>query len=303
MGLRRVVSGIFLLFYFTVAAQAATRLAIVPANSRFSEAENRIVDSLTGKLAGKEGVTIIDRASIERILREQNFQNSDRSSLDTATRIGKLVGARQIVIIQVINGVYSVHTENAKNDVKTIGTVVLQASARVIEVETAVILGQPTSPVFQDSALVSETKTKGPKAYPYYTRPGSQETTGTDPQVVLAQEWQKAVDAVTADLSPKVVTVLASAPAAKAELPLVAGIANGNVFINEGTTSGIKPDDHFQVVRKADTGLKDPKTGQPILQRQKICILVVTNTDENNSSGTCQGGLPQSGDVAEPMRH
>jgi len=98
MGLRRVVSGIFLLFYFTVAAQAATRLAIVPANSRFSEAENRIVDSLTGKLAGKEGVTIIDRASIERILREQNFQNSDRSSLDTATRIGKLVGARQIVV-------------------------------------------------------------------------------------------------------------------------------------------------------------------------------------------------------------
>jgi hypothetical protein len=120
--------------------------------------------------------------------------------------------------------------------------------------------------------------------------------------VVSAQETQKAVDAVTQELAPKLVALLGSAPAAKGEFPLVAGIANGSVFINEGTSSGIKQGDRFQVLRKVNVGLNDPKTGQPITQKQKICILTVTNTDENNSSGTCQGGLPQSGDVAEPMR-
>jgi hypothetical protein len=301
MGPRRIFCGIFLLTYMAVTAQAATRLAILPANGQFGKMENRVVDSLTGRLAGKDGLTIIDRASIDRILKEQNFQNSDRSSLDTAARIGKLVGARQIVMIQVISRSYNTHREGSNADVKTFGTVTLQASARVIDVETAVILGQPSSR-YEDSALINETRSnRGIAIGPYARRP-SQSSEGSDPKAVETQEWQKAVDAVTAEIAPGLINVLASAPAAKAEMPLVAGIANGSVFINEGASSGIKVGDRFEVVRKVDVGLKDPKTGQPITQKQKICVLTVTTTDEGNSSGTCQGGLPRSGDVAEPMR-
>ena len=111
-----------------------------------------------------------------------------------------------------------------------------------------------------------------------------------------------AFDAITTDLAPQLVKVLGGAPGPKAELPLVAGIANGSVFINEGTSSGIKPGNRFQVIRKVDTGLKDPRTQQPITQRKAICILVVNNVDESNSSGSCKGSLPLSGDVAEPMQ-
>ena len=53
----------------------------MPANDKYGELENHVADSLTGKLAGTSRITIIDRASTERILKEQNFQNSDRSSL------------------------------------------------------------------------------------------------------------------------------------------------------------------------------------------------------------------------------
>ena len=307
MKLKKALPVILFLICPSLLAQPARRIAILPANDKYAELENHVADSLTGKLAGTSGVTIIDRASTERILKEQNFQNSDRSSLDTAARIGRLVGAGQIVLIRVSSGSYTGHQETSGNTIKSIGTVVLQADARVIDVETAVILGQPASS-FQDSAEISETVVKkgsnGIHFGAIQTRPTppSRQTTGSDPKVVENNEWTKAIDAVTTDLAPQLVKVLGGAPGPKAELPLVAGIANGSVFINEGTTSGFKPGDRFQVIRKVDTGLKDPRTQQPITQRKAICILVVNNVDETNSSGTCQGSLPLSGDVAEPLK-
>ena len=110
---------------------------------------------------------------------------------------------------------------------------------------------------------------------------------------VGGQKWVQACQVVTCPL-PK-------APAAKPALPMVAGIANGSVYINEGTASGIKEGDRFQVVRKVDVGLKDPQTGQAITEKHKVCVLVIANVNDNSSSGTCQGGLPQSGDMAEPV--
>lgn len=306
MQLKKVLP-VLLLVYPNLFAQVARRIAILPANGKFGQVETLVSDNLTGKLAGSGGVTIIDRASIDKILKEQNFQNSDRSSLDTAARIGKLVGAGQIVLVQAPSASYTGHQETSGDTTKNIGTVVLQVNARVIDVETAVILGQPASS-FEDSAVVSETVTKkGSNGVHFGTiqtrgHPATHTTTGSDPKVVENNEWTKAVDGVTADLSPQLIKVLSVAPAPKVEPPLVAGIANGSVFINEGTTAGIKQGDHLQVVRRVDVGLKDPKTGQPITQRKSICVLVVTTVDETNSSGTCQGGLPLSGDVAEPMK-
>ena len=307
MGINKRLLLLFLLTCPSLFAQAPRRVAILPANSKFVEIENRVADSLTGKVAGTNSVTVIDRASTDRILKEQNFQNSDRSSLDTAARIGKLVGAGQIVMVDVVSGSYTGHKETEGDTTKTIGTVVLQVNARVIDVETAVVLGQPTSS-YQDSALISETTVKkgsrGIHIGAIQTPPTapSQKTTGSDPQVVMNDEWSKAVDSVSTDLTSQLTKILAVAPSPKMEPPLVAGIASGSVFINEGTASGIKSGDRFQIIRNVDVGLKDPRTGQPITQRQKICVLVVANADEKSSSGSCQGGLPQSGDVAEPVQ-
>jgi hypothetical protein len=307
MGWWKTLLAIFLLLCPSLLAEPAKRIAILPANSKFAELENHVVNSITGKVAGASGVMVIDRASIEKILKEQNFQNSDRSSLDTAARIGKLVGAGQMIVVQVVSGSYTGHQETAGDTTKNIGTVVLQVNARVIDVETAVVLGQPASS-FQDSAVISETKVKKGSRGVHFgaintpPTPASQQTTGSDPKVVETNEWQKALEAVSTDLGPQLLKVLGGAPAAKPALPMVAGIANGSVYINEGTASGIKEGDRFQVVRKVDVGLKDPQTGQAITEKHKVCVLVIASVNDNSSSGTCQGGLPQSGDVAEPVR-
>ena len=123
MKLKKALPVVLVLICPSLLAQPARRIAILPANDKYAELENHVADSLTGKLAGANGITIIDRASTERILKEQNFQNSDRSSLATAARIGKLVGAGQMVLIQVVSGSYTGHQETSGNTTKNIGTV------------------------------------------------------------------------------------------------------------------------------------------------------------------------------------
>jgi hypothetical protein len=271
-----------------------------------------LTDDLTAQLTGLPGVALIDRASIDKILKEQNFQNSDRSSADTAIRIGKLLGVGQMVLVQVYDASYSTHTEQSDSTTRTTGTVVLRANARMIDVETAVIQAQPTS-AFQESVPVSETSKSQGFHYGVLQVPARQKSKGGDPKggdpkVIEDNEWAKASDTVAKDLAGKLAAALpatpavSAAPPAKMESPLVAGIVNGAIYINRGSTAGIKAGDKFQITREVSLGLTDPATGKPLVQKQRVCVLTIANADESVASGTCQGGLPQSKDVAEPLR-
>jgi len=288
-------------------AQPARRLAVVEANGQlarsnaaFAFAESQVTDQLTAKLTGKPGITVIDRASIDKIIKEQNFQNSDRSSADTAVRIGKLLGAGQIVMVNVYDGGFTTHQEESGSTTRTIGTQTLRANVRLIDVESAVILAQPSSE-FQDTVQVSSVSKSQGYQFGALRVPPKQTSSGGDPKVIQSNEWAKASDAVTSDLAAKLLAAMGSAPGPKAASALVAGIANGSVYINQGSNAGIKASDKFQVVREVSVGLNDPSTGKPIVQKQTVCVLTIVNVSETSASGTCSGGLPQSKDVAVPM--
>jgi hypothetical protein len=192
-------------------------------------------------------------------------------------------------MVELVSATQSNRQERTATSLKTIGTVTAEVTARAIDVESGVVLAQPTSR-FEDSAVVTEMKT-----WPVPKTVG-------DPQVAFSNLWTKCTDTVAAEMADKLADALSHAPGPKAELPLVAGISNGSVFINQGSSSGIKKGDRFQVTRLVSTGLVDPKTQQEIKQKQQICTFVVVNADEGNSSGTCDGGTPKSGDVAEPLK-
>lgn len=290
-------------------AAAQQRWAIISAhgpaansNPGIAAVETRLTDELTAQLTGLPGVALVDRASVDRILKEQNFQNSDRSSADTAVRIGKLLGVGQMVLVQVVGASYTTHPEQSGNTTRVIGTVVLRANARMIDVETAVIRAQPSS-AFEDSVLVSETtKTQGVQ-FGAIRGPPKQTTNGGDPKVIQDNEWAKASDAVVKDLGAK---LSQAAPVSSGPRPdsgaLVAGIANGAVYINRGSAVGIKEGDRFQITREVSVGLTDPETGKPIVQKQRVCVLTIANAAESSASGSCQGGIPQTRDVAEPLK-
>ena len=289
-----------LLLCHCVMAQTGRRIAFLPANSKFADLENRLSDGLVGKFAGRPGIAVIDRQSIEKIIKEQNFQNSDRSSPATAARIGKIAGVGQIIMVQVDTGSYTTQNQKNGNTTTAVGTVILQAHARMLDVESAAILAQPSSS-FENQATIATVTEHKAVTFGAYHKNASQTVDGNDPKVVETNEISKAIDTVSSDLAAKLSSSLSSAPGPKAEPALVAGIAAGSVYINEGSTAGVKVGERFQVVRKVDIGLKDPKTGQPMTKRTVICELTVTSVDDTNASGSCKGGIPQSNDVAEPI--
>lgn len=294
----RVLYLSLLLICSCLCAQAAVRIVILPANGPLAQAnpafalgESRVADSLTGKLTSQPGFTVVDRANVEKLLKEQNFQNSDRSSSDTAVRIGKIAGVGQIVLVQVYDGSYSTHQEKSGNvTFRNVGTVLVKTNARLIDVESGVILAQPSSS-FEGSAPLTETKT-----WPVLAT----KQLG-DPKVIVDDLWSKATDAVTAELAAKLTEALSHRPAEQGAFPLVAGLANGNTYINKGATSGVKKGDQFQITRVVKVeGITDPATGAAITEKHTICKLVIANVNDGSASGTCQGELPQKGDQAEP---
>lgn len=275
-------------------AQSSRRLAVISANGPLARAnqifalgENRVTDSLRGKLTSQPGITIIAQKDVDTLLTTQNFQNGDRSSPDAAAKIGKLLGAQQIVLVDLISASQSSHQENTATSTKTIATVDAEAGARLVDVESGVMLSQFTS-TYKDNVVAGEIK-----RWPVL------KTTGGDLQGTFTEMWTKATDTLTTDLATKIEGAAQSAPV-KSEAPVVAGVVNGSTFIDLGTKSGIKAGDRFQVTRMVDTHLTD-RTGKPIMQKQRVCVLTVVSADETNSSGTCEGGVPQKNDLAEPM--
>lgn len=308
MSTLRSVPLIGLLAISVSSGQSIQRWAVMPAqgaaakaNAVFAYVENRVADELTAQLTGVPGLTLIDRASIDKVLKEQNFQNGDRSSPETATRIGKLLGVNEIVLLQVFDFSYTAHNEDEGKTTRNIATVVLRANAKMIDVETGVIRAQPAS-AFQDSVVVSETTKSGGFQLGTIRTPPKQKTTGGDPKVIADNEGTKAVDAVVKELASKLTSAAPAAAAGSTDLPMVAGIVNGAVYINQGAGAGIKVGDRFQIVREAPLGINDPKTGKPMMQKQEVCVLTIEKADDSNSSGSCKGGLPQTKDMAQPLK-
>jgi hypothetical protein len=61
--------------------------------------------------------------------------------------------------------------------------------------------------------------------------------------------------------------------------------------------------DRFSVIRRIDTGLKDPDTGQPVSRKKKICSITVTEVDDSMSTAKFDGEQPLAGDQAEPVQN
>lgn len=294
-----------LLISSSLYAQPARRIAVIPANGLLERAnplfalgEERLTEALKGKLANLPGITLVAQGDLDTILRTQNLQNSDRASAETASRIGRVLNAEGIVLVNLVNGSQTSHPENSRTSAKTIAVVQAEASARLIDVESGATTAQPSA-TFKDSAVALETKT-----FPVY------KTTGQGLPATLNDLWTKATDSLTTDLTAKLrdafnrETPAASAAASMAsDPPKVLGTENGSVFINRGSKAGIKAGDRFQIVRNSATSLKNDD-GTPVINRQKICLLKIDSLspDGKNSSGSCPGGVPEPKDQAEPFQ-
>jgi curli biogenesis system outer membrane secretion channel CsgG len=265
-----------------------------------------IADLLVEKLVKDGTYSVIERKSLDKILTEQNFANSDRADASTAARIGRVLGVDAIIIGSI--------TQFGRDDKSTgvgggalsrvtgrfgIGGVkrteskaVVAISARMVDTETAEILA--TARGLGESTRTG-TNLLGAGGGSVVGGGAVDMTSKNFAATLLGEAVNKSVTQAATELEQNA----ARLPTRQVVIQgLVADASGGSVILNIGSKAGVKVGDRLQVRRKI-RDVRDPATGKIIRSiEDKVGEVVITEVDERSAVGTYTGASPAKvGDV------
>ena len=262
---------------------------------------------LEQKLVQDGKYRVIDRNTLDKILKEQNFSNSDRADPSSAAKIGRVLGVSALIVgsitqfgrddkhIGVGGGGYGLGRfgvgKVGKNDAKA----VVGVTAKLVDVNTAEILAVATG--------TGQSKRGG-----FSVGGGGGGWTGGGGgaidmgssnfgNTILGEAVHAAVDDVGQQLDDKA----ASLPTVKVQVSgLVADVTGNTLVLNVGSKNGVKVGDQLTISRKVKD-VKDPTTGAVIKTVvNQLGTATVTEVDEGSSTATYNGSTPpQVGDVVK----
>lgn len=271
-----------------------------------------ITTLLVTKLVNDGTFSVIDRAHLDTILKEQNFSVSDRADRSTACKIGKLLGVDAIVTgtitafgfedkrtsmsvpsvpvpvsIPYVGGlggfIGGMRTSSRKQTAKT------AVDANVVDTNTAQILAA----VHGDG----ESTKKGSSF-------GSYVCDSSDFSTSLAGEaTMQAVEKLATQL-----VAMANKIPDNQSLALqnvegkIADVTGNEVIVTVGKQNGLAVGDNLQVDRSVKT-IKNPDTGEVIKEVYvQIAIINLKQVDKDNSTGTItRGGSVKVGDTVKKV--
>lgn len=270
-----------------------------------------ISDLLINQLVNDGRYRVIERSALDKILKEQNFSNSDRASAATAAKIGGLLGVDTIIIGDVTQfgrddkhyggaggggsiwsaGVGSLGMSKAK--------AVVEVTARMVDVNTAEILASVTG------RGESERKglTSGGSGFSGWSGGGGQLDMGSSnfSQSILGEAVKQAVTDTANSLDQHAGSLpVAAAPPAAAINGLVADASSGEIIVNVGSSAGVHVGDKLAITRIVRT-VKDPATGKVLRTIDSpVGTLTVTSVDSGSAVGKFDGpGAPKVGDAVK----
>jgi len=286
-------------------------------NGLQSDLGRDIAESLIQRLVQDGKFTVIERSAIDKVIKEQNFSNSDRADADTAAKIGKIAGADAIIIGTVNAFDLERQTTQATTvfghaiKPSTTVTLTIEATARMINTGTgevveavpgkgiasgsANLLGQaPSAASLADDAKRKVTadlaggfegvKTSGGLHNPFSKSPppgGGPTASAPAPSVAPAPT-----------------------PAAASHAPLVADVSGNSLILTVGTAGGVKVGDVVDIVRPGRV-IKDPQTGEVVkVIMTPVGKAKITEADARSATAVFTGeGTPQVNDqVSIPGR-
>ena len=266
-----------------------------------------ITDLLVQRLVERGTYSVIERKALDKILKEQNFSNSDRADSTTAAKLGRILGVDAIITGSITQfgrddqnrtigggalsglagryGLGGVSTKNSK--------AVVAITTRMINTDTAEILAAVTGRGESTRSGASLVGSGGSwmNAGSGVIDMGSSNFANT----ILGEAVNQAVANVSQQLDAKA----AQLPNRKVELDgLVADVSGSQLVLNIGSKAGVKVGDHLEVRRK-QREITDPATGK-VLRRieDKLGEVVITEVDEQSSVGRFSGtGMAKVGDA------
>jgi curli biogenesis system outer membrane secretion channel CsgG len=276
-----------------------------------------IADQLVMQLLDGGDYRVIERQALEKVLKEQNFSNSDRADPATAVKIGRALGVDTIVIGDVTTfGRDDKHVGvggggnsgwGGKFGVGGIGQninkAVVEVTARVVDVNTGEILASVTG---HGEAQRKGVSMGGGGGNSWWNGGGGHVDFGSSnfQETIIGQAVKGAVADVAINLDTKAASLppptAKPAPAAAPVSGLVADASTPDIIVNVGSQAGVKVGDKLQIGRVVRV-VKDPTTGKPLRTiEDPVGQLTVTSVDATSAVGTFSGsGTPKVGDTVK----
>ncbi len=266
-----------------------------------------IADLLVQKLVQDGKFSVIERKALDKIIAEQNFNNSDRADPTSAAKIGKILGVDAIIIGSITQfgrddksiggggGGYGLGKFGLGGVQKRDSKAVVKVSGRMVDTTTGEILAAVTG--------AGESKRGGLSLLGAGGGGGGGGGGAFDMSsknfgaTILGEATNQAVDSMGAQLD----AASANVPTHKAEVSgLVADVSGGTLIINVGSRSGLRVGDMLEISRAIRT-VKDPASGKVIKTvTSKIGDATVTEVDTDSATVSFSGtGPAKVGDVAK----
>jgi curli biogenesis system outer membrane secretion channel CsgG len=263
---------------------------------------------LEQKLVQDGKYRVIDRNTLDKILKEQNFSNSDRADPGSAAKIGRILGVSALIVgsitqfgrddkhLGVGGGGYGGAFGRALGGVhKNESKAVVNVTAKLVDVNTAEILAVVTG--------TGESKrggfAVGGGGGGWSGGGGGEVDMGSSnfANTILGEAVRAAVDNTGQQLDDKA----ESLPTVKVQVSgVVADVTGNTLVLNVGSKNGVKVGDQLTVSRKVKD-VKDPTTGAVIKTIvNQLGTATVTEVDEGSATATYNGTTPpQVGDVVK----
>jgi curli biogenesis system outer membrane secretion channel CsgG len=270
-----------------------------------------ISDLLINELVNDGRFRVIERSAIDKILKEQNFSNSDRANSATAAKIGGLLGVDTIIIGDVTQfgrddkhyggggGGGSIWTGGGGGLGINKSKAVVEVTARMVDVNTGEILASVTGHgESQRNGLTSSGS-----GFSGWKGGGGQLDMGSTnfSQSILGQAVKQAVGDTAKGLDSHAAGLPVNAPPPAAPIDgLVADASGGDIIINVGSSAGVHVGDKLAVTRVVRT-VKDPVTGKVLRTIDSpVGMLTITSVDSGSAVGKFDGaGAPKVGDAVK----
>jgi curli biogenesis system outer membrane secretion channel CsgG len=262
---------------------------------------------LEQKLVNDGKYRVIDRNTLDKILKEQNFSNSDRADPSSAAKIGRVLGVSALIVgsitqfgrddkhLGVGGGGYGLGRfgigKVGKNDSKA----VVAVTAKLVDVNTAEILAVVTG--------TGESKrggfAVGGGGGGWSGGGGGAVDMGSSnfANTILGEAVNAAVENTGQQLDDKA----QSLPTVKVQISgVVADVTGNTLVLNVGSKNGVKVGDQLAISRKVKD-VKDPTSGAVIKTiTNELGTATVTEVEESSATATYNGTThPAVGDVVK----
>src|SRR5271156_731843 len=265
-----------------------------------------ITDLMVQKLVTDGKYRVIERAALDKIIAEQNFNNSDRADPSSASKIGRILGVDTIILGSI--------TKFGRDDSKVGGvaggrsgwTGVLAGAgkkeSKAVVAITARLVNTTTGEILASVTGNGESSRSG-----LFLGGGGGNGSGGGgaafdmsssnfSQTILGEAVNKAV----ADCATQLDAAAGTLPIIKATYSgLVADVSGNTIIVNIGSKVGVRVGDQIDISRAVRT-VKDPATGKVLKTvTSKLGTAVVTDVDADTATLTYTGATPPKvGDVA-----